>query len=1071
MTTTRLLQFGLGPILVYDALDRGRHDDMEAMSGSVGTVVLATLLVTQAVVGASLIMLAATRNLPSVSSALAATAYIVAVLVHNIAEIETNFSGDVMLRHMLLWLVAMPSRWATVGLVAQLALLYGVSLLCKSPDAYLFEAHAARSTLLSEHYGEPFSTSLQHYALALAFIPAIGPWLSRAAWLAEAASTCAACAAISGVEASWLAYPLAAPVPMLVVLGLACRLSFLPAITLVLHAVVHTAIGEPRAPAYAVRHGAWRERLAAGLLAASVAFLPIQLAASEWAAATPFCVSHRTGAACAWSSAASKGARQWLGLSNKWSMFSLSAEGSLMTGNQVTFVFGADDEASLPEQSLPLYEVNIETLAPRSEDPHLNFGRGLRGALQSFRWFYLQNTLQHLGTPEAYAFAARLACARAERLWRAGALPSRPVGIERFEVVHDLPRRRGTQSVRALLARQHVRAAVPTWLGYSSESGWWGAWPHTVVAIGVGVWDCQAGAPHEAQEGTFYFDEPATVATRDEPVTAAAAEAEAAGGGVKAAEAMDNGEIFLFHEKTTESAWRAANLQTHEADAVAVAKLVTSTGEIVMAADETDYMQRLAEMAAFPGATVLEVGFGMGISAAALTAAGAAVHLVVEPNRGVFNSSLEHAVRVASRVAFSPVLGFWREVTPLLGDASFDGVLYDAFPAVASVEFLREARRVLRPGGVLTFYWSLCDDFGRALQYGRECEPWELARADLRDAGWSEEELGGEPETLILSIEEARVDDLTLGEGGGDLEEDRQHCPREAFRPRTFAVPRIVRSGGGGGGGGRDSGSGDGGTAEDAPAASRLAEGRRLAPLLTTRQIHSRADWQAMAINDDADVLRMRGDGAVVMDSEETENMRDLARIVAAAHDEPALRNGRALEVGYGLGIFAHALQAEGITEHIILEANIHVARRLLSSPLGTTVGVRPLVGFWQEVCPLMRNESFDSVFFDPFPNDEHQLEEEVVHQRAFMSCAYRLLKPGGIFSYMSGSCSADAITADRAAAVAAGFAPADVHIEVKNYRMRDHLVSNDLSFEGHGVWQTAHTSMIPLLVTRLVRR
>ena len=51
--------------------------------------------------------------------------------------------------------------------------------------------------------------------------------------------------------------------------------------------------------------------------------------------------------------------------------------------------------------------------------------------------------------------------------------------------------------------------------------------------------------------------------------------------------------------------------------------------------------------------------------------------------------------------------------------------------------------------------------------------------------------------------------------------------------------------------------------------------------------------------------------------------------------------------------------------------------------------GVRPILGFWQELAPLLADASFDSVLFDAFPNDAEQLSEEVIHQRGFMAHAH----------------------------------------------------------------------------------
>ena len=54
-------------------------------------------------------------------------------------------------------------------------------------------------------------------------------------------------------------------------------------------------------------------------------------------------------------------------------------------------------------------------------------------------------------------------------------------------------------------------------------------------------------------------------------------------------------------------------------------------------------MEELAKVAARGGGRILEVGFGMGISASFLSEHGALQHIVAEPNRQVFNTSMQHA--------------------------------------------------------------------------------------------------------------------------------------------------------------------------------------------------------------------------------------------------------------------------------------------------------------------------------------------------------------------------------------------------------------------------------------------
>lgn len=231
----------------------------------------------------------------------------------------------------------------------------------------------------------------------------------------------------------------------------------------------------------------------------------------------------------------------------------------------------------------------------------------------------------------------------------------------------------------------------------------------------------------------------------------------------------------------------------------------------------------------------------------------------------------------------------------------------------------------------------------------------------------------------------------------------------------------------------------------------------------------TRAEWQTATLSDPRQAegpdTSLVIEGYMVMDVDETPNMEDLAEVAVASHDDPARRHGRLLEVGYGLGISARAIQARNVREHVIVEANVDVMCSLLHSPLGASPGVRPLLGFWQEVVPLLGDGTFDSVFFDPFPNDDDMKTADPVHQRPFMRHAFRLLKPGGVFTYMSGGASGREIAADTDAAIAAGFRKEDIKITPKLYMLPAASVAECPTYP------ECEPEPVPLLVTRLVKR
>jgi guanidinoacetate N-methyltransferase len=132
----------------------------------------------------------------------------------------------------------------------------------------------------------------------------------------------------------------------------------------------------------------------------------------------------------------------------------------------------------------------------------------------------------------------------------------------------------------------------------------------------------------------------------------------------------------------------------------------------VMADWERPYMERLAAIAASKGGTVLEVGYGMGIAASALQAHNIDSHVVIECHPDVIARCVV-AHRSALAVGSMHLMtGYWQDVTPLLAAASIDGILFDTYPisteelGVTQMFFFEEAYRLLKPGGVLTYFSS-----------------------------------------------------------------------------------------------------------------------------------------------------------------------------------------------------------------------------------------------------------------------------------------------------------------------------------------------------------------------------
>jgi predicted methyltransferase len=167
------------------------------------------------------------------------------------------------------------------------------------------------------------------------------------------------------------------------------------------------------------------------------------------------------------------------------------------------------------------------------------------------------------------------------------------------------------------------------------------------------------------------------------------------------------------------------------------------------------------------------------------------------------------------------------------------------------------------------------------------------------------------------------------------------------------------------------------------------------------------------------------------------------------------------------MGISAAALQREGLSLHVIIEANTAVMRRLLQSDLYRNRSdghVVPVLGFWEEMVLVLGDDVFDGILLDPFPVGEW-MPDGPEYQRPFMHHAHRMLKPGGVFTYMSGLSTtkeeiATTVNTDRTAALEAGFRAEDVKIDVEMHAMVDHCPA----------WPDCAKTMLPMLAPRLVK-
>ncbi|MEK6963865.1 MAG: class I SAM-dependent methyltransferase [Nanoarchaeota archaeon] len=140
-------------------------------------------------------------------------------------------------------------------------------------------------------------------------------------------------------------------------------------------------------------------------------------------------------------------------------------------------------------------------------------------------------------------------------------------------------------------------------------------------------------------------------------------------------------------------------------------------GHEIMQRWETNYMKKLASIACKNGGTVLEVGFGLGISAHfiqqykyALRTPKIRRHLVIEAHPEVCKYAKKMFVKEVQAGQMKIIRGYWQKMTKQIKSGTVDGILFDTYP-LSEKEihknhffFFKEAHRLLKKGGVLTYY-------------------------------------------------------------------------------------------------------------------------------------------------------------------------------------------------------------------------------------------------------------------------------------------------------------------------------------------------------------------------------
>lgn len=139
-------------------------------------------------------------------------------------------------------------------------------------------------------------------------------------------------------------------------------------------------------------------------------------------------------------------------------------------------------------------------------------------------------------------------------------------------------------------------------------------------------------------------------------------------------------------------------------------------GCAVMEDWETPYMKVLADICTENGGIVLELGYGMGISAKFIQEHSIRKHIIVEANHEVADKAREFSKSYQNETLI--LEGFWEEVIDDIEDNSLDGILFDTYPLEDSelyqnhFNFFPYAFRKLKPGGIFTYYSDEIKSFG-----------------------------------------------------------------------------------------------------------------------------------------------------------------------------------------------------------------------------------------------------------------------------------------------------------------------------------------------------------------------
>lgn len=140
-------------------------------------------------------------------------------------------------------------------------------------------------------------------------------------------------------------------------------------------------------------------------------------------------------------------------------------------------------------------------------------------------------------------------------------------------------------------------------------------------------------------------------------------------------------------------------------------KALLIKGYQVMERWEDNYMKSLAALTTLRGGEILEIGFGLGISAGYIQKSKKIKrHTIIECHPDVIAFAKKKFKKQIASGRIRLLEEFWEDITPKLANESFDGILFDSCPLDSPVEFFQffpfftEANRLLKKSGIFTYF-------------------------------------------------------------------------------------------------------------------------------------------------------------------------------------------------------------------------------------------------------------------------------------------------------------------------------------------------------------------------------